>query len=240
MKPTTETYSELQQAYDAFNRMLFNSSLPECLITLQREKRVCGYFSAERFANKRGEKTDEIAMNPSYFAVVPLVEIMQTLAHEMTHLWQHHFGKPGRGRYHNKQWAEKMVSIGLMPSSTGQPGGKKTGDSIADYAIEGGAFLDACRELLTNDFKITWYDRFPSSAEVISGQSSFSLSLDLPEDAASIPAFNGVEMATGENGAPENKSNRSKYSCLCGNNVWGRPGLIISCGECDSSFSEIC
>lgn len=238
MKPTAETYLELQQAYDAFNRLLFDNSLSECLITLQREKRVCGYFYPERFANKEGEKTDEIAMNPSYFAVVPLVEIMQTLVHEMTHLWQHHHGQPGRGRYHNKQWAEKMESIGLMPSSTGQPGGKKTGDSIADYAIEGGRFLEACRELLTNDFKITWYDRFPSSAEVTTGQNCFCLSLDLPENGATIPAFSGVEMATGEHGSTGNKSNRSKYTCLCSNNVWGKPGLIISCGECESNFTE--
>lgn len=67
-------------------------------------KKSYGYFSAERFGNRDGEKTDEIALNPTYFAVVPLIEIMQTLAHEMSHVWQHHHGKPGRGRYHNREW----------------------------------------------------------------------------------------------------------------------------------------
>lgn len=93
--PTYQTYSELQQAYDHFNATLFDSKLPYCLITLQREKRTVGYFSAARFASLDGSTTDEIAINPSYFAVVPLVETMQTLVHEMAHLWQQHLGKPG-------------------------------------------------------------------------------------------------------------------------------------------------
>ena len=148
MKPTTETYSELQQAYDAFNQALFDGILPNCLITLQREKHTCGYFSSGRFASVDGKLTDEIAINPSYFAVTPIIEVLQTLVHEMAHLWQYHFGNPGRGRYHNKEWADKMESIGLMPSSTGKPGGAKTGDCMADYAIEGGLFLQSCNCLL--------------------------------------------------------------------------------------------
>lgn len=35
-----------------------------------------------------------------------------------------------------------MEMIGLMPSDTGKEGGKKTGKSMADYAIEGGLFLE--------------------------------------------------------------------------------------------------
>ncbi|MBM5564638.1 SprT-like domain-containing protein, partial [Klebsiella quasipneumoniae] len=89
------------------------------------------------FVSRDGGTTDEIAMNPAYFAVCPPEEIMQTLVHEMAHLWQHHFGKPGRRGYHNKEWAERMEEIGLMPSSTGKPGGAKTGDKMADYIIEG-------------------------------------------------------------------------------------------------------
>jgi hypothetical protein len=113
-------------------------------------------------------------MNPTYFAVVPIIETLQTQVHEMTHLWQHHFGKPGRGRYHNEEWARKMESIGLMPSSTGQPGGARTGDCMADYAVEGGRFLAACQELLTANFTLSWYDRFPSADHVIAGQASMA------------------------------------------------------------------
>nr|WP_025465377.1 SprT-like domain-containing protein [Acinetobacter baumannii] len=92
---------------------------------------------------------------------MPLLEVLQTLVHEMVHAWQFHFGKPGRRGYHNKEWADKMEAIGLMPSSTGKPGGARTGEKMADYAIPGGLFMQATDKLLTQDFKISWLDRFP-------------------------------------------------------------------------------
>lgn len=261
MKPTAETYAELQLVYDTFNEHLFESGLPECLITLQREKQAYGYFSPKRFVNRKGEKIDEIAMNPSYFAVVPLVEIFQTLCHEQVHLWQHHHGKPGRARYHNTQWAEKMESIGLMPSSTGMAGGLRTGDSVADYPIEGGRFLDVCKMLITRDFKISWYDRFSSPATVkvaqqqivlaqtrdqvaISEDATLNATANLPgmssssimPDMSEIPAMTGIEMVA--NPTDGNKSNRSRYSCECKINIWGKPGLNVLCGDCKQSFAE--
>lgn len=72
LNPTAQNYSELQRAYDHFNQALFDGRLPSCLITLQREKRTCGYFSQQRFTDLDGRSTDEIALNLAYFAVVPL------------------------------------------------------------------------------------------------------------------------------------------------------------------------
>lgn len=147
-RPTEEAYEELQAAYDYYNDHLFEALLPPCLITFQREKRSMGYFSKSRFIRRDGVQTDEIAMNPDFFAVVPLVEILQTLVHEMAHLWQAHFGTPSRACYHNREWALKMERIGLMPSDTGQPGGKKVGQSMNDYVIPGGRFDKVTRQLL--------------------------------------------------------------------------------------------
>lgn len=165
LRPTEEAYAELQRAYDYYNDHLFASQerLPPCMITYQREKRTMGYFSKGRFIRLDGTKTDEIAMNPDYFASIPLVEILQTLVHEMVHLWQEHFGKPSRSCYHNWEWARKMEALGLMPSSTGQPGGKKIGQSMNDYVIPGGRFDKATRRLLSTGFAISWMDRFPIS-----------------------------------------------------------------------------
>ncbi|NWC90500.1 SprT-like domain-containing protein [Pseudomonas reactans] len=165
LRPTEEAYAELQRAYDFYNDHLFASQerLPACMITYQREKRTMGYFSKGRFIRLDGTKTDEIAMNPDYFLVIPLVEILQTLVHEMVHLWQEHFGKPSRSCYHNWEWAKKMEALGLMPSSTGQPGGKKIGQSVNDYVITGGRFDKATRRLLSTGFAISWMDRFPIS-----------------------------------------------------------------------------
>lgn len=242
LKPTAQVYAELQLAYDTFNAELFDNSLADCLLTLQRKEGTMGYFSAARFGNLAKEELHEIALNPAYFAVVPLVEIMATIAHEMVHLWQHQHGKPSRGRYHDKQWGDKMESIGLMPSSTGLPGGKKTGDKVADYPIEGGRFLQVCRDLLTKDFKISWYDRFSTHAPSTSGAATPGLALNLPEAAILIPATTagGADIVTPVPSASSNKSNRSKYTCKCEDPiaVWGKPNLHIICGECDGTFDE--
>lgn len=103
---------------------------------------------------------------------------MQTLVHEMVHQWQAHFGKRGRGRYHNDEWADKMETIGLMPSSTGHPGGKRTGDHMADYAIKGGRFLRACQSLVSDEsFRLSWYDRFPAKEHVEMGLATSAVHL---------------------------------------------------------------
>jgi hypothetical protein len=36
----------------------------------------------------------------------------------------------------------------------------------------------------------------------------------------------------------EKKQTRAKYTCSCGDNVWGRPGLEIMCCDCDELFKS--
>ncbi len=230
--PTKDAYEELDRAYSHFNTELFKGQLPGCLITLQREKKTYGYFSAERFINQ-GDKsfTDEIALNPAYFGVVPLQEVMQTVVHEMVHLWQHHFGKPGRRRYHNREWAEKMKGVGLMPSDTGKPGGKQTGERMADYAIEGGVFEQALEKLVSSSYRITWLDRVPGkhvSADVL--------------QAALEGGVEGVDpnnVLAPEQAISNSKQTRAKYTCACETKVWAKPGLHLLCGECSGRFVEV-
>ena len=159
--PTNETYESLLYAYDFFNQALFSGQLPPVVFTYHRQNRVMGYASFERWVRGKDQYVDEIAINPEYFAKFPLLEICQTLAHEMVHIWQAHFGKPGRRGYHNQEWADKMKSIGLMPSSTGKPGGSKTGESMMDYVILEGRFIYACRRLIKTGFRFPLIDRYP-------------------------------------------------------------------------------
>jgi predicted SprT family Zn-dependent metalloprotease len=222
-QPTPETYAELQAAFDHFNQVLFDGALPPCLITLQRERNTDGYYSNSRFVGRAsGELVDEIAMNPAYFAIRPIRETLQTLVHEMVHQWQAHFGKPGRGRYHNREWADKMEAIGLMPSDTGAPGGRRTGDYMSDYVIKGGAFDRAARDLMTRAFTLSWLDRFPPQ-----------------EPAPEVMAQAGAELAATTKlvelpppgGRQGNRSNRVKYRCpSCGAQAWGKPNLRLLCG----------
>lgn len=231
LPPTPQTYAELQRAFDHFNQRLFGGTIPPCLITFQREKRTYGYFSSERFVHRDGKtKTDEIAMNPSYFAVVPLMEVLQTLVHEMVHSWQFHFGTPSRKGYHNQEWASKMEAVGLMPSSTGQPGGAKTGEKMGDYTIEGSPFALACAELSTQpDFALTWLDRFPPEPPS-QGRGRVSSPSGGVRTPTALPAAleGAVQLPT----AHENRSNRVKQRCpSCGAQAWGKPTLKLLCGE---------
>ncbi|HGC8067000.1 TPA: SprT-like domain-containing protein [Yersinia enterocolitica] len=235
LTPTGQAYGELQSAFDHYNKALFDGKLPLCLITMQREKRTYGYFSSRRFINRQDKSTtDEIALNPSYFGVIPLLEILQTIVHEMAHAWQFHFGEPGRRGYHNKEWAEKMEAIGLMPSSTGQPGGAKTGEKMADYAIEGGPFMLATAELMTTNFRISWLDRFPP---VQPGVASILAGMEGGEDEEDSELAGMLSPV-----AAGGRSNRNKYRCPCCKvQVWGKPGLSLLCGAegCDAARFEL-
>ncbi|MCZ2134628.1 MAG: SprT-like domain-containing protein [Burkholderiales bacterium] len=238
MDPTDDVYRELQTAFDHFNRELFSDApLPSCLITLQREKRTYGYFSPDRFVRRHdGRKAHEIALNPAYFGVVPIVEILQTIVHEMAHLWQHEHGKPGRRRYHNVEWANRMEAMGLMPSDTGKPGGKRTGEHMADYPIEGGRFLAATDALLTKDFRVSWLDRFPARDHTPTPGLASALGDGEIDDEFAHDATVTIDLSLFAPLEPP-KSNRVKYSChACELNVWGKPGLRVICGECGSNF----
>lgn len=263
--PTTDTYGELNQAFDFFNKKLFGGELPKCLITIQRKNNAFGFFSSKKFVNSSGEKIDEIAMNPSYFGVRPIAETLSTLVHEQCHQWQYCFGQPTRGRYHNKEWADKMEEIGLVPSSTGLKGGKRVGQQVSHYIKEGGAFEQACAELLSTEFTLSWYDRFPPMTEIQMNQRNEPKAALLPTSLKSRVAdvnpsvlsfqeppkrslIEGNEDEEGGEGAegqievkPVNKSNRIKYSCpTCKTNIWGKPMISVLCGAegCKSAKFE--
>jgi len=155
---TEQVYSEMQLAYDVFNRDLFGGQLPPCLISMQPKARTYGYVSGPRWNGSNDEMTAAIILNPAHCAERPVQEVLSTLVHEMTHLWQHHFGKPSRVGYHNREWADKMTEIGLCPSDTGEAGGKRTGQRMSHYVIAGGAFAQASADLLAQGVAASWRD----------------------------------------------------------------------------------
>lgn len=207
--PTVKTYREFQDAYDYFNRALFKGSLPDCLITMQHQAGSYGFFRCKPFVNRDGERTDEISLNPKYFAARTERGVLSTLVHEMAHLDQFHFGKPGRKPgYHNRQWANGMIGIGLYPSSTGRPGGDETGYSMSHYIVEGGRFDFACNRLLSDGFRLSWME-------------------DMVESGNHAPPT--TPAAPGRTDG----SNRWKYTCpKCAGNAWAKPEMSLICGDC--------
>lgn len=253
VRPTPETYDELQRAYDFFNERLFRGELPPCLITLQRERRTFGYFQSTTFVRRTGETSDEITLNPRYFATRSIRETLSTLVREMVSLWQHHHGATeSRRGYHNKEWADQMEQVGLMPSSTGQPGGRRVGEKLSHYIVAGGPFDTACTKLVTEEFSLSWMDRHPmavprrptvnSPAE--EAAATPAMVLPSPADVAQVEAAERHVVLPTERDVSRRRtdnSNRVKYRCpSCATQVWGKPNLVILCGavQCDRATFE--
>ncbi len=255
-KPTFDMYGFVQAAFDHFNERLFDNELPQCLLTFQREKKVMGYFSNDRWEGKRGTE-HEIALNPYYFVSHNPLEIFQTIVHEMCHLWQHEFGKPSRTGYHNKEWADKMESIGLMPSDTGSPGGKRTGQKMGDYYIKSGLFYQACVDFANTGHQLPFVDRIHAKSSEDSAQVRNIELVDEPLSeglVASLQANHNVEAlfqpfseqfqldeeVIQEQETIRVKKQKTAFQCPeCSDKAWGKPSLNIICGNCNIAFEVV-
>jgi hypothetical protein len=156
--PITEAeYNGLQLAYSNMNAKLFDDVLPNLLITLNRKSGAGGYFSADRFTYRDGDGTvhqHELALNPDGFVGRTDEWIISVLVHEQAHCWEVVNGSAPKRHYHNKIWAQKMMDIGLMPSSTGAVGGKVTGTHMSHYILPDGPFAKAFADLAASGWKL--------------------------------------------------------------------------------------
>ena len=244
--PTSELYDALQKVYNHFNTKLFADSLPPVLFTTQRKKNVMGYFACNRWIDTEGMKCSEIAINPSYVGRSTLLELFQTIVHEMVHCWQYEHGTPSRRTYHNREWAQMMEDCGLMPSSTGKPGGKRTGQKISDYPIPGGYFIKECEYLIKSGFTLPWFDRVSLSTSECDTEimSEIIESLELDEELTAqlttpLDHLLGEVLLETDTVTSPPARTKTRYTCdSCSLNVWGKPGLAISCDDCELTLTE--
>lgn len=162
---------------------------------------MSGMFQPEKWKSKDGQMIHELTVNPDYIEPYD-IEFHQTIVHEMCHLYQYLFGKPGRSGYHNLEFAEIMKNIGLQTSDTGTPDGFKTGKRMYDYVIDNGPFEKAFQKLQETRFKTL--------------------------------EISAVKKDKVQKSGADGK--RSKYTCSCGCNVWGKAGLQIVCKKCNFDF----
>ncbi|MDO9012001.1 MAG: SprT-like domain-containing protein [Gallionella sp.] len=237
--PTSVFYAALQSAYDHFNIELFGGKLPHCLITLRSASRVYGYYHAGRFVSPAGEQIDEIGLHPGFFTLRPIESVLSTLVHEMIHHWQEHFGTPTQTNAHNQEWAKKMESLGLMPSGTGLPGGKKTGRSVSHHIIPDGVFLIACQKLVASGFAIPWLDRhLPAEPESQTIVAQVLKEAGIEYQASPAPIAQLPEEIQGKTAvyrpAPKKAPTREKLICpQCASKAWVSPETKIICGVCN-------
>ncbi|MEL6290626.1 MAG: SprT-like domain-containing protein [Pseudomonadota bacterium] len=138
--PGLKLQCALYQIAEDMNRELFDGRLPPAVITLQRKRGAGGYYWHNRFKRLDGTRISEIALNPSGFRNRSMRHLVSILAHELVHQEQAYFGKPTPGGFHDIEWGLMMRRIGLIPSSTGRPGGGITGTRMSHYIKPGGRF----------------------------------------------------------------------------------------------------
>lgn len=143
---------DLSRALDVlgefFSRRLFRGKdeLPRVLINVTRRVRPAGQLKKQLWLEP---KTDEILaeINVNLDVLHTDEAVCSAICHQLVLVWQRRYGNPSRPGYHNREWAEKMIEIGLMPSSTGRPGGATVGQEMSHFAIQGGRFLKAFNSL---------------------------------------------------------------------------------------------
>ena len=226
-------YITLSDCYDRFNDRLFGGKLRGCVLTFEDRGQHFGYYRQGGFIGRDGgERRDEICLNPRHFlANTGDLELLQTLVHEQVHQWQTQFGKPSLRTYHNREWADKMLSVGLTPSDTGRPGGVQTGQKMADYATKGGAFLEIASGILAKSSLITWY----KEGVAIKRAQEYAARPDGENDRTAPPIVAAMAAALPPTGESESVRTPTKvgYQCQeCGIKVWGKPNLSLICGDC--------
>jgi hypothetical protein len=151
-------YKILQQMYEYFNNKLFDSVLPDVIFLLESKKvKYHGYFHFEKQKTKDGKLMSVINLNTETFDREP-VDVLSTVAHEMVHCWEFYFGEPPSKGYHGKQFVKAMEKIGLIASSTGEPGGKQSGRRMTHYIAPGGRFEIVAKEFLAMEENVLLFE----------------------------------------------------------------------------------
>lgn len=213
MPVTKNQYKKLNDFFHYYNNVLFESTLPECIISFDRNRKYLGTFRPDKWKKKGQENQPihEINLNPKALALDSKF-LHSIFVHELCHLQDQVFGKGAKWGYHTKKWGILMKAVGLYPSSTGEIGGKETGRRVSHYIIPNGKFENAFEAISSKDIT----------------------RIELPYDPYDIQPITRL---------PSYKTTRSgiktKYVCKCGSKVWGKSGLDFACKICKSDFSEL-
>ena len=212
LDPSRREYESLADSFDYFNRIFFFGQLPQPMFTLNhRAASAKGHLREDRFSLRVGPwksriHVSEISLNPRAMVGKSDMEILADVVHQMTHLCQflhRNEKKPPRVGYHNDEWASLMEERGLV-SSTGEPGGKRTGQKMSQYVFPGGPFELACRALLDSGWRLDW---------------------DAAPDRPQAPGNRAKAIAVNDS--------KTKFTCPeCQQNAWARPRAYLVCGHC--------
>ncbi len=225
IKPTKEMSEALQSIRDYLNMALFEGMLPECFITLTRNKNVIGgYHSAKQWENEKGDKVAEIGINSNFVVNGDQVTLMNVLIHELLHLDQYAKGTQGRAGYHNQDFADRCKALGLEVTchDKGREG-KETGTAVSTQLTHGGAAQQA---IANCDIDLPFWT---SDIIDIDGEGN--------PTKGEAPAQQGQIVPAPKAKAKGASGSRTKFVCpVCGAAAWGKATLFLICGQCTETM----
>lgn len=141
-KPTdkmSRAVSQLEHIFNKMNADFFEGKLPTPIITVQSSPRSYGHCTVAKVWKKKDGETYELNIAAEVLNY-PIEETLDTMAHEMVHLYCRENGikEVSRGgTYHNKKFKELAEKIGLDTFHNEKCGwNTKGGDRMIEYAIE--------------------------------------------------------------------------------------------------------
>lgn len=110
---------ELEKIYRALNADFFGGELVTPIITIQSTPRAYGHVTCGKvWKNRRKETEGQYELNIGAGTLNrPIEETVATMLHEMVHIFNlmHDIEDTSRGgRYHNRKFRDKAVSVGLI------------------------------------------------------------------------------------------------------------------------------
>ena len=224
-----EVYSKFQKAIDSIEKVFFlrkdRKKFPRFVFAINNKcKSAVAFVSPNALFDKTdGKKVQYLGVNPRYLDM-GTAYVLQTLCHELCHVYEHAYIHIPRGGYHDKQWHELMISCGLEPVYQNS---SKT--SVSDRIIEGGefgSFVKAFEEENPNFFNVVAFTQ-----SVVSGWKENNPDSEADEE--------GAMADNADKPGKTYNRNKIKYICpSCNSKVWGKAGLHITCTDCGEDFVE--
>ena len=216
MKQTTKmsrAVGQLEKMYNVLNLDKFGGALPVPVITVQSKPGTYGHCSRARIWQRKEENTYEMNIAAEQLSA-PIEEIIDTLLHEMVHLYcrENEIKEVSRGgKYHNKKFKELAEKVGLKCVDTGIHGWNTVGtgnDALIEYALEKG-----WNEIMLNRESVGARIRIPGAGTAHDGE----------------PVREG-----------KRPSSTRKLKCpCCGNSVRATKVVNIICGDCMEKMIEV-
>ena len=217
MKQTTKmsrAVSQLEHMYNALNADKFDGALPMPIITVQSKPGTWGHCSRARVWQRKDEQTYEMNIAAETLSA-PIEEIIDTLLHEMVHLYcrENDIKEVSRsGKYHNGKFKDLAESVGLVCVREGIYGWNTVGtgnDKLIEYALEKGWSEIMLNRQTVNGFRI------------------------------GIPGSGAAHGGSATPGGKAPSSTRKLQCPCCGNSVRATKAVRIMCMDCMQQMNEV-